>query len=772
MRRLLDALRAFITRTPLPPDSVSPDEQSSLAVKQSKSEIIEAEYDRLSKEHVRLKLERDRLLKEKEESKYKTTKLEHSDSNDYSTTEKLIEKNQASDAPTVKLETEPEIVDASKNDWDLKTENGESLTVGISDVPITTEQAPKTDHYIEGSITDRETNVALEGATITMLNVNTNVEDKILSNSDGRFEHKLPIGEYDVTISCDGYFPVTRRRSITPQQGCYVDFGSLQRNPKEAMSQQDSIPDAIRFSDFQVVAKTREAITIRFSYIYNGSYGDVCWVNVTPLKRSGSPIFVGHSGGDALIANVRTTMELEVYLPAGKKRRDTARIKLSVECPGKADFGHTEFEYPKSQRSSKEPQPPATTPESESNLPNITETSASALTLKPEESRNNDADTKPQDEQKKPFDFIDKLTAALCIIGAVLASAFGSDGLHFPMVLTVFLTICVALFDIFRRSSNKRRWYGFACLVLVAFVACAIWEMQHQRQRTKANTQDREGGSVDTPAVISSTPQNAQSQEQPPVTESSNQNRSPVAENSAQPKQQDAPQSPGDKPAPDDTLFLTENGVAVVAGPTENKLNGVVRDSETGNAIEGAKLTIENLDTKETRSADSNAEGYFDEPLPFGQYKVTLIYPGYRLEERRCTITKKRGCYLLFDRLKKVTSSDSPNSTRDAISFSGSRIVGQTDKTITIRVSYVYDGSFGKEGCFVIPAAFNKDGSRIHADWSGDSTLAATGVRASMELDVNIPAGKEREQLSKFKLIVECPGKPQFGFAEIGYVKH
>jgi hypothetical protein len=86
--------------------------------------------------------------------------------------------------------------------------------------------------------------------------------------------------------------------------------------------------------------------------------------------------------------------------------------------------------------------------------------------------------TKPKHENKKPFDFFDKLTAFLVLLGAVLASAFGSDGLHRMMVSTVFLTISIALFDLFRHSLHRARWLFFTVLTLVSLAACIGWDMR------------------------------------------------------------------------------------------------------------------------------------------------------------------------------------------------------------------------------------------------------------------------------------------------------
>jgi len=86
---------------------------------------------------------------------------------------------------------------------------------------------------------------------------------------------------------------------------------------------------------------------------------------------------------------------------------------------------------------------------------------------------------------KKQFDLIDKLTAVFVIIGALLASAFGSDQYHLLMITFVFLTICIALFDLFRHINHRKRWYFFSLLVLVSAISCGIWEIQHRHQTNK-----------------------------------------------------------------------------------------------------------------------------------------------------------------------------------------------------------------------------------------------------------------------------------------------
>jgi len=96
------------------------------------------------------------------------------------------------------------------------------------------------------------------------------------------------------------------------------------------------------------------------------------------------------------------------------------------------------------------------------------------------QSRINKPTTKTKNKNKKRLYSIDKLISVLVIIGAVFVSAFGSDEFHIAMVSTVFLIICVNLFDIFRHLSHKTRWIWFTFLVIGAFVACVIWELNWQ----------------------------------------------------------------------------------------------------------------------------------------------------------------------------------------------------------------------------------------------------------------------------------------------------
>src|SRR5271163_1044686 len=65
---------------------------------------------------------------------------------------------------------------------------------------------------------------------------------------------------------------------------------------------------------------------------------------------------------------------------------------------------------------------------------------------------------------------------------------------------------------------------------------------------------------------------------------------------------------------------------------------GTVAD-ETGAVIPGVTVTITNKATSISRSASTNAEGYYSAPaLPAGEYEVKAEAPGFRTLERGATV--------------------------------------------------------------------------------------------------------------------------------------
>lgn len=94
--------------------------------------------------------------------------------------------------------------------------------------------------------------------------------------------------------------------------------------------------------------------------------------------------------------------------------------------------------------------------------------------------RDNEPAVVPQNKNVMRFDLGDKLAAVLVVICALLAGAFGSDQYHLLMILFVFLTICITLFDYFRHLTHPRRWQFFTLLVIASAFVCGLWEKQHQ----------------------------------------------------------------------------------------------------------------------------------------------------------------------------------------------------------------------------------------------------------------------------------------------------
>jgi hypothetical protein len=103
-----------------------------------------------------------------------------------------------------------------------------------------------------------------------------------------------------------------------------------------------------------------------------------------------------------------------------------------------------------------------------------------AIELQKRNEANRHVATISQDKSVKKHNVIDGIVGVLVIICGVLAGAFGSDQLHFLMVLFVFLTISIALFGFFRHIKHNKRW--IICLILIAltFAACSLWETYHR----------------------------------------------------------------------------------------------------------------------------------------------------------------------------------------------------------------------------------------------------------------------------------------------------
>ncbi len=76
---------------------------------------------------------------------------------------------------------------------------------------------------------------------------------------------------------------------------------------------------------------------------------------------------------------------------------------------------------------------------------------------------------------------VDRGLTLLFGIGAILVGAFGNDQLHFLMVLFIFLTISIGLFDLFRHTTLKKRWHIFTILTITLFLLCGAWEIQHSK---------------------------------------------------------------------------------------------------------------------------------------------------------------------------------------------------------------------------------------------------------------------------------------------------
>ena len=78
--------------------------------------------------------------------------------------------------------------------------------------------------------------------------------------------------------------------------------------------------------------------------------------------------------------------------------------------------------------------------------------------------------------------------------------------------------------------------------------------------------------------------------------------------------------------------------VLAVAGPvsaqTTGSVSGTVKD-ESGGALPGVTITIQNLDTRATRGTSSDGSGTYELALlPPGRYRITAELPGFRTEER------------------------------------------------------------------------------------------------------------------------------------------
>jgi hypothetical protein len=75
------------------------------------------------------------------------------------------------------------------------------------------------------------------------------------------------------------------------------------------------------------------------------------------------------------------------------------------------------------------------------------------------------------------------------------------------------------------------------------------------------------------------------------------------------------------------TLILT---TGVFAQSNTGSITGIVQDS-SGAAIPNATVTVTNVGTNESRTVQSNAEGFYEVPsLPTGVYKVVSTASGFQ----------------------------------------------------------------------------------------------------------------------------------------------
>jgi len=354
--------------------------------------------------------------------------------------------------------------------------------------------------------------------------------------------------------------------------------------------------------------------------------------------------------------------------------------------------------------------------------------------------------TKPQNKNKKPFDFIDQITAALVVIGAVLASAFGSDGLHTAMVSTVFLTMCIALFDLFRHSLHRQRWFLFAGLVAVAFVACTIWEMRN-RQRI-ARPASGEVAEVHPPDTLRTDAPTVSPPTQETAPQVSERNRNQSEESKSARKRE---------PKPDGGIGILVEGRTRVPIGTEQAVDdarhgyieGSVRVSDTDQPLADTSVTAENVQTKQTYQTTADDKGSFSLVVPFGEYRVSMSRAGYQPESHACHVGRKQGCYVTFGRLRKM-SDDKPDDNR----FSDFHVLNSGDHYAEIEVSYYYNGAAGKDDVHVSIWLRRADGSRLPSGEERDLTITGHKALLTFTFTYSSAAGAS-EQSTQVELCME-----------------
>src|SRR5208283_3431119 len=72
-------------------------------------------------------------------------------------------------------------------------------------------------------------------------------------------------------------------------------------------------------------------------------------------------------------------------------------------------------------------------------------------------------------------------------------------------------------------------------------------------------------------------------------------------------------------------------------GPNKYTMSGYVKDSQTGEALIGATITVKEL---QQTGAATNAYGYYSLTIPEGAYTLTAYFLGYELQSAQITLNQ------------------------------------------------------------------------------------------------------------------------------------
>jgi hypothetical protein len=284
-----------------------------------------------------------------------------------------------------------------------------------------------------------------------------------------------------------------------------------------------------------------------------------------------------------------------------------------------------------------------------------------------EKPHNKDSDSKPDQEGHQTIGHNDAIRDSLLYLLG-LGSAIGTavSVIHNQTLLLWVVFVCFLIFLVLMylrwhdALSRKGRLWGISSTMLALFVmliACIILQLQiwirdYKTSDTSISKTNTDGASKTMPSPV---PQSMQMT-------NGNQNQSRHAVNSSSVQKDKTARLNENKGSSKDVFLLSEEtGEPILFSEvkTENNVAGNVAEFLTGAALNGATITIKSLYGDEYKTI-SKFDGSFSRKLPFGQYTVTVSYPGYLSETHFCIISDKKGCYVGFNNMIKIPPKPDP----------------------------------------------------------------------------------------------------------------